>query len=259
MDASIHPPYLRFLLAVLLAGFPVLAAFAAGDGESAGPGDSPGDEAFEDRRLAMVERQIEARGIEDPEVLRAMRQVPRHLFVPDEEVSRAYNDHALPIGWGQTISQPFIVAYMTELLDLEPGDRILEVGTGSGYQAAVLADIIDEVYSIEIIAELAAAARERLDALGYGSVEVRRADGYWGWPEAAPFDGIIVTAAAGHVPPPLVDQLAPGGRLVIPMGHPYETQYITVIEKSKSGILSGRQLLPVRFVAFTGHIESAGP
>jgi protein-L-isoaspartate(D-aspartate) O-methyltransferase len=247
VNRSTSPSLLRFLIFTILILGTVAGADAAGESES-------GEAAYPERRTKMVEQQIQARGIENEAVLRAMRRVPRHLFVPEEEMSRAYNDHAVPIGFGQTISQPFIVAYMTDLLNPEPGDRILEIGTG--YQAAVLAEIVDEVYTVEIIAELAVPAADRLAALDYHNVVLANTDGYWGWPDNAPFDGIIVTAAAGHIPPPLVAQLAPGGHMVLPMGHPYETQYITVIEKSMSGTLSGRQLLPVRFVPFTGHIES---
>lgn len=213
----------------------------------------------EEQRIRMVSVLIESRDVDEKDVLQAMRAVPRHLFVPPEYMSRAYNDHALPIGYGQTISQPYIVAYMTRLLEIKPGDVILEIGTGSGYQAAVLAELTDAVYTIEIIDELAAEAAERLDRLGYDGVRTRNADGYWGWPEAAPFDGIIVTAAAGHVPPPLIEQLQSGGRLVIPVGHSYDFQYITLIEKTRSGRLIGRQLLPVRFVPFTGYGKQTGP
>lgn len=210
--------------------------------------DTPVVEAvYPERCTKMVEQQIQARGIENEAVLRAMRRVPRHLFVTQEERSRAYNEHAVPIGFGLTISQPFIVAYMTDLLCPEPGDRILEIGTGSGYQAAVL---------VEIIAELDVQAADRLASLDYRNVVLADTDGYWGWPDNAPFDGTIVTAEAGHIPPPLVAQLAPGGHMVLPMGHPYATQYITLIEKSMNGTLSGRQLLPVRFFPFTRHIES---
>jgi len=188
----------------------------------------------------------------DPRVLEALGQVPRHEFVPWLERQRAYRNQPLPIGHGQTISQPYIVAIMTDLLDPEPGHRVLEVGTGSGYQAAVLAELVKQVYSIEIIEPLARAAGKRLQALGYDSVTTRIGDGYYGWPEHAPFDGIVVTAAASHVPPPLLAQLKPGGRMVIPVGSPFLTQQLVLIKKNKDGALITRQLLPVRFVPLTG-------
>jgi protein-L-isoaspartate(D-aspartate) O-methyltransferase len=197
----------------------------------------------------MVRSQIEDRGVSDPRVLEAMRSVPRHRFVPDDYRRQAYQDHPLPIGFGQTISQPYIVAWMTELLQLEPDFKVLEIGTGSGYQAAVLAEIVDEVYTIEIIPELAEAARERLARLGYENIEILRADGYWGWPEHGPFDSIIVTAAPDHVPQPLVHQLVPGGRLVIPIGPPggYQSLWQFALEE---GGLVGTEIAGVRFVPF---------
>lgn len=188
--------------------------------------------------MAMVEEQIVARGVKDPEVLAAMATVPRHEFVPPGEADQAYADHPLPIGFGQTISQPYIVALMTELLDVQPGDRVLEIGTGSGYQAAVLAEITDRVYTVEIIPELATAAAERLERLGYGAIAVRSGDGYFGWPENAPFDEIIVTAAPDHVPPPLLRQLAEGGRLVIPVGPPGGYQTLWRITKRDGEVVS---------------------
>jgi len=193
--------------------------------------------AVQDRageRVEMVERQIEGRGIEDQVVLAAMRAVPRHRFVPDELTDRAYGDHPLPIGHGQTISQPLIVAMMSTALAAEPGDKILEIGTGSGYQAAVLAEMGMEVYSVEIIPELANRAARALDDLGYG-VAVRTADGYFGWEEHAPFDGIIVTAAPDHVPQPLVQQLEPGGVMVIPVGPIGAVQTLWRFTVSESG------------------------
>ncbi|KPK62323.1 MAG: protein-L-isoaspartate O-methyltransferase [Planctomycetes bacterium SM23_32] len=209
-----------------------------------------------DGRLAMVSTQIEQRGIKDEAVLDAMRQVPRHLFVPEEGRAAAYADRPLPIGLGQTISQPYIVAYMTDLLQVKPGDRLLEVGTGSGYQAAVLSELTPHVYSIEIISKLADAARKRLKELGYETVQVKVGDGYYGWEEQGPFDGIIVTAAAGHVPPPLVQQLKPGGRMVIPVGGVLDTQHLTVVTKSEEGRVHTRSVLPVRFVPMTGRVQS---
>ncbi len=203
------------------------------------------------QRLDMVEKTIVARGVKNPDVLRAMRTVPRHLFVPEQYRDQAYADHPLPIGYGQTISQPYIVAWMTELLELKPGDKVLEIGTGSGYQAAVLAALgYVEVYSIEIIPELATQAAERLRRLGY-RVHVRQGDGYYGWPEAAPFDAIIVTAAPDHLPQPLVQQLKDGGRLVIPIGPPggYQTLWKFVKE---GGELKAYNMGGVIFVPLTG-------
>lgn len=188
----------------------------------------------------------------DARVLDAMRMVPRHQFVPEDVRALAYADRPLPIGFGQTISQPFIVALMTHLLRPSPGDRMLEVGTGSGYQAAVLSPLVARVHTIEIVPELGERAAKVLQRFGYDNVEARVGDGYYGWPEAAPFDGIVVTAAASHVPPPLVRQLKPGGRMVIPIGGPFAAQQLMLVEKRPDGELSMRQLLPVRFVPFTG-------
>ncbi len=205
-------------------------------------------ETSQRERLAMVREQIAARGVRDTATLRAMRAVPRHEFVPRNLQSSAYADHPLPIGYGQTISQPYIVGYMTELLGLGPRSRVLEIGTGSGYQAAILAEIAGEIYTVEIIPQLAASAAERLEQLGYGRVHVRNADGFYGWKDAAPFDAIIVTAAAGFVPPPLVEQLKPGGRLVIPVGSVYGAQSLVLVEKRLDGSIGTRTLLPVQFV-----------
>ena len=187
----------------------------------------------------------------DPEVMRVMRAVPRHAFVPEDERDRAYQDRPLPIGYGQTISQPFIVALMTDLLDLEPGDKVLEIGAGSGYQAAVLSPLADEVYTIEIVPGLGERAAAALDETGFDNVETKIADGYYGWPEAAPFDGIVVTAAASSIPPPLVEQLKVGGRMIIPVGGPFSAQQLMLVEKQADGSVSTRQILPVRFVPFT--------
>jgi protein-L-isoaspartate(D-aspartate) O-methyltransferase len=203
---------------------------------------------FRARRLAMVERHIAREGIEDSATLRAMREVPRHELVPAEFRDEAYEDHPLPIGFGQTISQPYIVAYMTEVVRPRPGMRILEVGTGSGYQAAVLAATGAEVYTIEIFRALADSARARLARLGHAKVTVRYGDGHEGWPEKAPFDAILVTAAAGHIPPALTRQLKPGGRMVIPVGSVYGAQYLILVEKDAKGSLRTRNLLPVAFV-----------
>ncbi len=199
----------------------------------------------------VLERHLEGRGIRDPRVLDAIRKVPRERFVPADLADRAYGDHPLPIGWGQTISQPFIVALMTEALGVGPGDRVLEIGTGSGYQAAVLAEIGAEVYSVEIVPELAEAARRRLAHLGYAA-HVRVADGYRGWQEQAPFDGIVVTAAPDHLPRPLVDQLAPGGRLVIPIGPAGGSQTLWRYTLDDAGELDAADLGAVAFVPFTG-------
>lgn len=187
-----------------------------------------------------------------PAVITAMKKVERHHFVPTWLAMFAYLNRPLPIGHGQTISQPLIVALMTDLLQLKEGDQVLEIGTGSGYQAAVLAEIVKSVYSIEIIEPLGKEAVERLKSLGYGNVEVRLGDGYYGWLEAAPFDAIIVTAAASHVPPPLLKQLKPGGRMVIPLGAHFMTQYLMVVEKQADGSVTSRQIVPVSFVPLTG-------
>jgi protein-L-isoaspartate(D-aspartate) O-methyltransferase len=204
---------------------------------------------YTQRRERMVEEQIVFRGVRDERVLEAMRVVPRHLFVPESLMSRAYNDSPLPIGEGQTISQPYIVALMTELLRPQPEDVVLEVGTGSGYQAAVLARLVKRVYTIEILPSLADAARRRLLEMGLGNITVRTGDGYRGWPEFGPFDGIIVTAAPPEIPSALLRQLKRGGRLVVPVGESAETQDLLVIEKSQtSDQITRRTVIPVRFV-----------
>ena len=212
------------------------------------------DEAIlKQQRLRMVTTQIERRGVRNKRVLDTMRKVPRHMSVPPRERRSSYADRPLPIGHGQTISQPYIVAFMTELLDPEPSHKVLEVGTGSGYQAAVLAELASEVYTIEIIEELGKPAKERLEKLGYENVEVKVADGYYGWEEHAPFDSIIVTCAAGHVPSPLIKQLKPGGRMCIPVGTVFGPQYLFIIVKQKDGSVKSRSVLPVRFVPLVGH------
>jgi protein-L-isoaspartate(D-aspartate) O-methyltransferase len=203
---------------------------------------------FQERRLAMVDRHIVREGIRDRATVRAMRTVPRHEFVPAHFRDDAYANRPLPIGYGQTISQPYIVAYMTEVIRPRPGMRVLEIGTGSGYQAAVLAATGAEVYTMEIFRALADAARERLARLGYDRVTVRHGDGHYGWPEAAPFDAIVVTAAAGHIPPSLTQQLRPGGRMIIPVGSIYGAQYLILVEKNSRGRIRTRTLLPVAFV-----------
>lgn len=205
------------------------------------------------RRSRMVETQIVARGVRDPRVLAAMRKVPRHLFVDPAQRAQAYEDHPLPIPGNQTISQPYIVALMTELLELQPNERVLEIGTGTGYQSTVLAELAKEVYTIEIVPELARSAAERLKELHVDNVTVREGDGYRGWPEHAPFDAIIVTAAPERIPQPLIEQLAPGGVMVIPVGGFF--QELKVFRKSADGRVTERDILPVRFVPMTGEIE----
>ena len=207
-----------------------------------------GDDSFSRQRAAMVAEQIQRRGVRDPRVLAAMRAEPRHLFVPESMRDVAYTDRPLPIGHGQTISQPFIVAYMTEALSVSPAHTVLEIGTGSGYQAAVLGRLARAVYTIEIVPELARQAATTLKELGYANVHVREGDGYAGWPAHAPFDRIMVTAAPEQIPQPLVDQLALGGRMVIPVGG--ANQWLMVVEKTPTGVIE-RRTIPVRFVPFT--------
>jgi protein-L-isoaspartate(D-aspartate) O-methyltransferase len=228
----------------------LLAAALAASGVSAAD-----DAEFDSRRRAMVE-EITAQhaglaGRFDARVKDALARVPRHLFVPPEQQPYAYENRPLPIGHGQTISQPYVVAFMTDVLRLGKQDRVLEIGTGSGYQAAVLAELVRSVFTIEIVEPLAAEARQRLDRLGYRNVEVRTGDGYKGWSESAPFDAIMVTAGADEVPPPLLQQLKPGGRMVIPVGPAGSLQYLTLIEKQADGSIRSRRILPVRFVPFT--------
>jgi protein-L-isoaspartate(D-aspartate) O-methyltransferase len=209
------------------------------------------DEAsLRSRREAMVETQIRERGVTSARVLDAMRSVPRERFVPPELVNQAYDDGPLPIGSGQTISQPYIVAYMTEALDVAPSHKVLEIGTGSGYQAAVLSELVREVYTIEIVPELAQRAAALLRGLERTNVHVRAGDGYAGWPEEAPFDRIIITAAPETLPPPLVEQLAPGGRLVVPVGSQGGPQWMTIVDKTGTGVTEQRTI-PVQFVPFT--------
>jgi protein-L-isoaspartate(D-aspartate) O-methyltransferase len=214
---------------------------------------SPGEqETFTQARLDLVENDIQAAGIVDEDVLRAMRNVPRHKFVPAEYLDQAYENHPLPIGYGQTISQPYIVAWMTQLLELQPGEKVLEIGTGSGYQAAILAELgYVDVYSIEIVPELAENAATRLQDLGYDNVQVKQGDGYYGWPEYTPFDAIIVTAAPDHLPAPLAEQLAEGGRIVIPIGPAGLYQSLWKFVK-EDGELKAYNMGGVAFVPFTG-------
>jgi len=200
--------------------------------------------------------QYTGRAALSPRVLDAFAEVPRHAFLPDTLRAAAYINRPLPIGHGQTISQPYIVALMTDLLDPEPDDIVLEIGTGSGYQAAVLAKLVKQVYSLEIVAALAEQASERLRRLGYGNIEVRQGDGHAGWPEHAPFDAIIVTAAAPDIPPVLIEQLKPGGRLLIPVGSRYSGQDLLLIEKDRHGRVSQKSVLPVIFVPLTGAAET---
>lgn len=243
-----HAACLRIFLvcASLSGGLPVLAT---------------GDDATASARARMVAeikanaaavgKVGERHGISTP-VLDVMGRIPRHLFVPEDKQPFAYEDRPLPIGYGQTISQPYIVALMTDLLSVDERDIILEIGTGSGYQAAVLGPLAKHVYTIEIVPALAEAAAKRLRRLGFNNVTVRQGDGYYGWREHAPFDEIIVTAAASHIPPPLIRQLAPGGRMIIPVGGPFFVQQLLMIEKHSDGTVTSRHLLPVRFVPLTG-------
>lgn len=209
----------------------------------------PQNDPYLDARNRMVDEQISGRGITDNKTLMAMRKVQRHLFVPEEYKSQAYNDYPLPIGYGQTISQPYIVAYMTETVIPEKNKTALEIGTGSGYQAAVLAEIVDSVYTIEIVPELADESAARLKMLGYSNIKVKSGDGYNGWPEHAPFDIILVTAAAGEIPKPLINQLAENGRLVIPVGETGAVQELILLVKKK-GKIEKKRLTFVRFVPF---------
>jgi protein-L-isoaspartate(D-aspartate) O-methyltransferase len=206
---------------------------------------------YQDLRERMVKQQIAARGISNQAVLAALGTVPRHQFVPQSLRHRAYEDRPLPIGEGQTISQPYIVGLMTEILELSPGEKVLEIGTGSGYQAAVLAELTDQVYTIEIVEILGKRAESTLRGLGYDRVRVRIGDGYLGWEEHAPYDAIIVTCAPDHIPPPLVDQLADGGRMVIPVGHQGYTQNLTLVEK-RGDEVHQTAIIPVLFVPMTG-------
>lgn len=225
-----------------------LVFLAAGD-----PATQPKDtDPYSPARARMVEEQLHSRGIKDPRVLEAMGRVLRHELVPKEYRRNAYADSPLPIGEGQTISQPYVVAYMTEQLGLTGNERVLEVGTGSGYQAAVLGELADSVYTIEIVPSLARRAKKDLARLGYENVQVREGDGYRGWPEKAPFDAIIVTAAPEVIPEPLLDQLAIGGRMILPVGDVY--QRLVLIVRTEDG-LEQKDLLPVRFVPMTGEVE----
>jgi protein-L-isoaspartate(D-aspartate) O-methyltransferase len=234
------------------------AAAGAQEGEEQPRRPDHGHPAFGERveaRETMVVRQIQWRDVKDPNVLKAMRAVPRHAFVPAGQRAYAYEDHPLPIGEGQTISQPYIVAFMTEALGLDPNSRVLEIGTGSGYQAAVCAEIAREVYTIEIVEPLAKSAAKTLKTLGYPNVVVKAGDGFYGWPEKGPFDAIIGTAAAKRVPPALLDQLERGGRMILPVGDAMGFQYLILITKDVDGTLDQRQVMPVRFVPMTGQVQ----
>ncbi len=237
---------MKWWLTTKMSGLALVLFVAAGDG-----GQANADQ-YAERREAMVKNTIELRGVEDPATLQAMRAVERHEFVDPRLIDQAYADRPLPIGHGQTISQPYIVAHMTELLRPKEGDVVLEIGAGSGYQAAVLGEIVSQVYTIEIVPELAQLSKERMEKLGYDNVEVKEGDGYYGWEEHAPFDGIIVTAAATHIPPPLVEQLKPGARMIIPVGPPMQVQNLMLVEKDEDGSVTQRNVMPVRFVPLTG-------
>ncbi len=221
------------LLIIILSG--ILISFAA--------------DQYQQQREQMVRTQLQNRGITDQKTLEAMRTTERHKFIPGNQKRHAYEDRPLPIGYGQTISQPYIVAFMTQIIEPKSHYRVLEIGTGSGYQAAVLAEIVDEVYTIEIIEELGNHAIEVLDKLNYNNAHVKIADGYYGWEEHAPFDAIVVTAAAEHIPPPLVKQLKDGGKMIIPVGSPFRVQQLMLVEK-KNDQLTTKNLMPVRFVPF---------
>ena len=225
----------------------LLLALAA----TAMPAAETDSDRYQQARLNLVRDTIEARGISDERVLRAMRTVPRHAFVPAKNRSRAYSDHPLPIGEGQTISQPYIVALMTEALQLAADARVLEIGTGSGYQAAVLDKVAGKVYSIEIRPALHQHAANTLRDLGYGGVETRQGDGYFGWAQAAPFDAIMITAAVDHIPPPLIAQLKEGGRLILPLGNPFSYQNLVLVTKQGQDVIV-RQITGVLFVPMTG-------
>ena len=211
---------------------------------------APQEARYTKERNEMVTEKIEERGIKNQPTLDAMRKVKRHKFVPTDMIGNAYNDRPLPIGYGQTISQPYIVAYMTSIIDPKPGQKVLEIGTGSGYQAAVLAEIVDTVYTIEIITELYNQSTKRLKELGYKNIITKNADGYFGWEKSAPFDAIVVTAAAEYIPPPLIEQLKDGGKIIIPVGTPFVTQLLILVEKKGEEIFT-TNLLPVRFVPLT--------
>jgi protein-L-isoaspartate(D-aspartate) O-methyltransferase len=230
--------------------FLALGAIAAALPRADSPARSDSTDIYRDKRERLVRDHISAEGILNPAVIESMRSVPREEFVPDDLKRRAYNNEPLPIGYGQTISQPYIVALMSELLQPEKGHVVLEIGTGSGYQAAILSRIVKKVYSVEIIEPLAARARETVKGLGFDNIEIRVGDGYFGWEEKGPFDAIIVTAAADHIPPPLIAQLKNGGKMCIPVGQPYFSQVLKLLEKDAEGRVRVKDILPVVFVPF---------
>lgn len=235
-----------------LVSLSILVFFLSAVPEGTAYAAEPNETAFTALRERMVKDQILPRGVRDSKVVGAMRTVPRHRFVTGRLIDQAYDDTPLPIGYGQTISQPYIVAYMTEIVKAGKGNKILEIGTGSGYQAAILSAVAGSIYTIEIIPQLAQTASLKLKEMKYENVTVRCADGYYGWQEHAPFDAIIVTAAAGHIPPPLLKQLKPGGRMVIPVGGPFMVQSLVLVKKDEAGAITTENLMAVRFVPFTG-------
>jgi protein-L-isoaspartate(D-aspartate) O-methyltransferase len=236
---------------------PILILILGWSFECFGGGIVPDNPRFQEARQHLVESDIQGQGISDPQVLAAMRTVPRHCFVPKELVAQAYEDHPLPIGEGQTISQPYVVALMTESLKLEHSDRVLEIGTGSGYQAAILACIVREVYTVEIREKLYQRASDVLQALNFTNIRARHGDGYFGWEEAAPFDAIMITAAVDHIPPPLVKQLKDGGRLILPLGNPFSYQNLVLVTKHGED-LSVKQITGVLFVPLAGYASDHG-
>lgn len=244
---------LRYIILLICAIFIISITVKQYVGEAA---EEKNEARYRQLREAMVKYQISdppdyRDPVKDRKVLKSMLTVPRHLFVREDDISVAYNDYPLPIGYGQTISQPYIVALMTEMLKVEPDHKVLEVGTGSGYQAAILSALVKDVYSVEVVKALGKKASERLENLNYNNIHVKIGDGYYGWEEYAPFDRIIVTCASTLVPPPLIKQLKPGGKMCIPVGGQYTVQYLTMVEKSKSGKVSMHKELPVRFVPLT--------
>ena len=249
-----HGIYLFFVLPILILPIFTLISGCNSSHEGISPetDSQEGIDPFKRPREEMVDTQIKARGIKDPLILKAMSKVERHLFVSKNLWGSAYNDYPLPIGHEQTISQPYIVALMTELLELTGKEKVLEVGTGSGYQAAILAEIVQEVFTIEIVEDLALTAKERLNRLGYTNIHVKAGDGYQGWPDEAPFDAMIVTAAPDHIPEPLIDQLKTNGLMVLPIGSHFQDLYR--IRKTRKGIVKER-IAPVRFVPMTGEAE----
>ena len=247
----------RVVVVVVVAGLLVGAVALAARARRPPPDRQTAVQAWQGEARRMVDTQLRARGIRDPRVLDAMARVPRHQYVPPDEQLRAYADSPLPIGYGQTISQPYIVAFMTEALHVAPTDRVLEIGTGSGYQAAILGELARDVYTIELVPELAERARRSLAAAGYRNVHVRQGDGYQGWPDQAPFDKVIVTAAPEIVPQALVDQLGVGGTLILPVGPQHGAQELRILTKTAAGVTSERSL-PVQFVPMVKPKPPAG-